>query len=630
MELNSFLKPGAQPGLVHMLEVFLKFLESYDPECDDDTFERFCQQMEEGWISLEENGNIDVSAFLTWLVNDEKYSYDLTGELADIHEKYQQEKQRLQAEEQKRLEAEQAALHQKQIEELKRAEELKKIEEERKKVEEEKRIAEEKRKLEEERKKLAEEKRLLEEMKAEEARRLAESQKQEYQKHYDELDDDDAAGIVSGKPVNILIVIMCVFVFCLLIGAIYMLLFQKPDVQSLPQIDENDSDSETVLFLEEQDPPSETIVEQETAAETETLGTADETAAAPTEPETTAVTETQPPATEASFVETVQETVPAVRYSVISGKYTWDEAKRLCESYEGQLASIHSEEDWTAVLDAVAEARNSNSDLKYFWLGAFSEKTDGGYRFRWTDDSETDYLMSCNHWYPNEPSYYDYEEDVREPYLLLWYVKSAWSLNDVPDVSQHPNYKTNNMGLIIQYPTVPAENDIAAAEVPAAPYEEPEPDPAPVTQPVFTSVSASSTLAPIKTSKRTYYYDAANVLDGSIRTSWTEGDSSDGIGETLTFRADSAQHIRQISIYNGICENENDFYNNNRIKELSVIWNTGEYTVELSDGFDAQPCIFALPEAVDTDVVTFRIESIFPGNKYQDTAITSITFLADE
>ena len=89
--------------------------------------------------------------------------------------------------------------------------------------------------------------------------------------------------------------------------------------------------------------------------------------------------------------------------------------------------------------------------------------------FSWVDGSETAYIMGNEaHWYYNEridvrePSGYDAYEYymngklIREPYLLLWNIApnghagSEWSLNDVPDVSSYKEYKTTNMGFVME------------------------------------------------------------------------------------------------------------------------------------------------------------------------------------
>lgn len=186
-----------------------------------------------------------------------------------------------------------------------------------------------------------------------------------------------------------------------------------------------------------------------------------------TEEQETSVYETETAATE---TEPTTEAPLPHEYHFVTGKYTWEEAEQICESCGGHLATIHSEEDWNAILSAVEIGKQSQPDLKFVWLGATSYLTDEmTVIFSWVDGSETNYIMSDEaHWYYNsridvrEPSGYDAYEYVtngtlvREPYLLLWNIaprggsSSEWSLNDVPDVSGYKEYKDSNMGFVMQ------------------------------------------------------------------------------------------------------------------------------------------------------------------------------------
>ena len=170
-------------------------------------------------------------------------------------------------------------------------------------------------------------------------------------------------------------------------------------------------------------------------------------------------------------------------YEFISGKYTWEEAKIYCEQHGGKLATIHSSDDWNSLISVVDNARSKNNELQYVWLGATSTLNTNNMTlsFSWIDNSDTSYIMgsSFNHWYYNskmglsEPSGYDaysYQKTgdlIREPYLMLWYVspetgsagQKEWSLNDICDVSNYPNYKDNNMGFVMEKETTVEVNN---------------------------------------------------------------------------------------------------------------------------------------------------------------------------
>ncbi len=198
------------------------------------------------------------------------------------------------------------------------------------------------------------------------------------------------------------------------------------------------------------------------------------TTEAPTAPPTQAPTEpptappTEPPTTEPPYVPPT--------YIIVQGKYTWEEAQAECKARGGHLATIHSNEEWQMLMEAVNNAQLSNSDLKYLWMGGLSElkeRPNGEIyaEFKWVDDSDVSYITDktrFGHWFYNaeldiyEPSGYDAYEYLKnnkmiaEPYLLLWNVAAKkgadlkWSLNDVGDVSPYSQYKSSNMGFVME------------------------------------------------------------------------------------------------------------------------------------------------------------------------------------
>ena len=192
-----------------------------------------------------------------------------------------------------------------------------------------------------------------------------------------------------------------------------------------------------------------------------------------------AVPETEAP-TEA-LTEPPTEAVP--QYIVVSGKYTWEEAQKACKSYGGNLATVHSDEEWNALIDAVNLAREDNPSLRYVWVGGTTNPIGNEISLSWIDRGETAYILgNKNAWYFNEtsktyePSGYDNNEYqksgslIREPYVLLWMPNNAdkWTLNDVPDLTAYGMYTSENMGYVLELSDSEIPAVLQSAETPSS------------------------------------------------------------------------------------------------------------------------------------------------------------------
>lgn len=156
------------------------------------------------------------------------------------------------------------------------------------------------------------------------------------------------------------------------------------------------------------------------------------------------------------------------------------------------------------------------------------------------------------------------------------------------------------------------------------------------------SVEASSTLAP----QGTQDYEAANLLTGTRDCGWVEGVDGNGIEENIhiykTYDVDLGEEYDQeesiffyeLCIVNGLARNEKTWRENGRVKTMDFYYcDTYMGTLELADTM--KPQFISLSglnmaaknhEKVD---FMFQIKEVYPGEKYEDTALTGIEIAFD-
>ncbi|MDE6929142.1 MAG: discoidin domain-containing protein, partial [Lachnospiraceae bacterium] len=118
-------------------------------------------------------------------------------------------------------------------------------------------------------------------------------------------------------------------------------------------------------------------------------------------------------------------------------------------------------------------------------------------------------------------------------------------------------------------------------------------------------------------------HSADRLIDGDVTTAWVEGAAGQGKGEAITVYFDDEYLIHGININAGY-QKSNELYNkNSRPEKIQVLFSDGTYELHtLSDINDSQDIV--LNKAIVTDYITLTIESVYPGTKYEDTAISEI------
>jgi len=144
------------------------------------------------------------------------------------------------------------------------------------------------------------------------------------------------------------------------------------------------------------------------------------------------------------------------------------------------------------------------------------------------------------------------------------------------------------------------------------------------------------------TSQGENVYTAQSVSDDDVRTAWVEGAKGYGIGEYVEFIFNyNAPRATSVTISNGYNKNSPTWKNNSRVKTLNVYENDKLLmVVNLADTRDLQK--FDLPHPIpnrkgedgmsqhDENKPPVRlkmmISEVYKGDKYDDTAISEITF----
>ena len=139
------------------------------------------------------------------------------------------------------------------------------------------------------------------------------------------------------------------------------------------------------------------------------------------------------------------------------------------------------------------------------------------------------------------------------------------------------------------------------------------------------SVTASSALAD--------RYAAEKAHDFSIVTAWVEGVEGNGEGEYIKYAfPGTCPRITTVLIHNGYVKNWEVWYDNARVKKLLMYYNDEPYAIlNLQDTMGLQSFDVGVLGYEDRDSapawsIKFEILEVYPGKKYEDTAITEIYF----
>lgn len=137
-------------------------------------------------------------------------------------------------------------------------------------------------------------------------------------------------------------------------------------------------------------------------------------------------------------------------------------------------------------------------------------------------------------------------------------------------------------------------------------------------QDIVSSSQASSEL-----DEKSANYSPDLAVDGDSGTAWVEGVDGQGMGESITLTFDQVYRVSGLDIRAGYQKSTDLYYKNSRPKTITVEFSDGtSEQCDLRDVNDKQTIFFSKPVA--TDRLTIRIDSVYAGNKYTDTAISEV------
>lgn len=119
---------------------------------------------------------------------------------------------------------------------------------------------------------------------------------------------------------------------------------------------------------------------------------------------------------EAQVEETPAEPVEH-SYKLFVEDVTWMQARDKCEALGGHLVVINDADEFNAMVDLAVE-----NDVNKIWIGCYR---DAGGNLVWVNNE----VVNWYQWGKGEPSAYDYNDDVAEDYVMLWYL-GGWVYND--------------------------------------------------------------------------------------------------------------------------------------------------------------------------------------------------------
>lgn len=144
-------------------------------------------------------------------------------------------------------------------------------------------------------------------------------------------------------------------------------------------------------------------------------------------------------------------------------------------------------------------------------------------------------------------------------------------------------------------------------------------------RPSFSSGTASSHL--YQKDHPEYDNSAKSIIDGDYITSWQDGGSGNGTGESITLNFDSDQEVKYLEFRLGNWRTDRYYSINPRPRKMTMTINGKHYSLEFTDAKICHYVVF--DEAVSFNAVDFYIDGVYSGSETHDCCIAEITAYAD-
>jgi hypothetical protein len=132
-------------------------------------------------------------------------------------------------------------------------------------------------------------------------------------------------------------------------------------------------------------------------------------------------------------------------------------------------------------------------------------------------------------------------------------------------------------------------------------------------------VSASSAFA----ASEGVRYDATQLKDGKLSTSWVEGDAGSGLGSWMQLNLGGQRAVDSIKIWAGMWYSYDYWSRANRPKSIEVKFADGTVeTHELTDKMEVQELKFK--KVHQTSTIHIKVKAVFKGTTWFDTAISEV------